>query len=88
MRKRVNFKGNVQGVGFRFTAVMISRRYNVTGYVKNMYDGSVELVTEGEEKEIEEFLNEIKERMGMNICSASEQEEPDQGEFRRFNVSY
>jgi acylphosphatase len=88
MRKRVNFQGYVQGVGFRYTAIMISRHFKVTGYVKNMPDGSVELVAEGDEFEIDSFIDEIKSRKTMNISSVSIQDEPDLGEFTEFTVAY
>jgi len=51
MAKRVQviYKGMVQGVGFRFTAEALARRFDVTGYAKNLTDGNVEVVAEGEE---------------------------------------
>jgi acylphosphatase len=41
-QRTVRFSGMVQGVGFRYTACRIAGRYDVTGYVKNLHDGSVE----------------------------------------------
>lgn len=46
-RREVRYRGRVQGVGFRYTARSIAQSYAVTGYVKNVADGSVELVVEG-----------------------------------------
>jgi len=88
MRKKVLFEGYVQGVGFRFTAVMISRRYAVTGYVKNLPDGSVELVAEGDKEEVDAFVAEVRERKAMNIRSVHETVEPETGEFADFSVRY
>ena len=88
MRKRVIFKGMVQGVGFRYTAQMIARGFAVTGSVKNLPDGTVQLITEGERSEIREFLDEIKERKGVNIRSVSEVAEPETGEFTDFGIDY
>jgi len=42
--KHIVFSGRVQGVGFRFTCHQIARRYELTGFVKNLPDGSVELL--------------------------------------------
>ena len=53
------FSGHVQGVGFRYSTVHYARDYDVTGYVKNLPGGSVELVSEGEEKELKSFLKRI-----------------------------
>lgn len=52
--------GFVQGVGFRATARHHAMRHNLKGYARNMSDGSVELVLQGEEKEIEEFFNDLE----------------------------
>jgi len=88
MRKRVLFKGHVQGVGFRYTALMVSRGYRITGYVKNLRDGSVEIVVEGAPQEITQFINDIKERKAMNIRSVFEDIQPETGEFLDFSIRF
>ena len=62
-RVNVKFKGRVQGVGFRWNVKDVSRAYSVTGYVKNLPEGSVELLAEGKEPEVLSFLFEVEERM-------------------------
>lgn len=57
---RILFYGHVQGVGFRFSVKNLAAHFDVTGYVRNLSDGSVELVCEGERKELRAFLNGIK----------------------------
>ena len=52
-RRQVRYSGHVQGVGFRYTAVSISRRHTVTGFVQNLSDGSVVLVAEGQAKSLD-----------------------------------
>ncbi|MBL8829940.1 MAG: acylphosphatase, partial [Planctomycetaceae bacterium] len=47
IRRRVLFHGRVQGVGFRVTTRSIAQRFAVTGWVRNLPDGSVELLAEG-----------------------------------------
>ncbi len=59
--KRVIFEGRVQGVGFRYTTKDLARGYDVLGTVRNMPDGSVELVVAGEIGEVAEFLRDLKE---------------------------
>ncbi len=61
MPKRVIYEGRVQGVGFRYTCKDIARGYDVTGGVRNLADGTVELVACGEAGEVEDFLREIEE---------------------------
>lgn len=88
IRKRVVFKGAVQGVGFRYTTAHLARGYNVTGYVRNLSDGRVELVVEGLVKEIEAFVHEIRQTMIDYIREADVRDEPANGEFARFGIRY
>ena len=52
IRKHFFFKGRVQGVGFRYRAQNAASLYSVTGWVKNLYDGSVEMEAQGTEEDI------------------------------------
>ena len=56
----VKFLGRVQGVGFRVEVCEIAGRYMVDGWVMNTADGSVEMLAQGEEAEIESFLHGIE----------------------------
>ena len=56
----VFYSGMVQGVGFRFTAQYIALNLNLKGWVKNIPDGRVELVAEGEEEILKTLLDRIK----------------------------
>jgi len=62
MKKRVHafYSGKVQGVGFRFTAERIARSYRVDGWIRNVPDGRVELMAEGDEEELSRLLKEIE----------------------------
>lgn len=59
--KRVIYEGRVQGVGFRYTTKDLARGYDVLGTVRNLPDGTVELVVAGEESEVLEYLRELRE---------------------------
>ena len=59
--RRVIFEGRVQGVGFRYTVKDLARGFDVTGWVKNLPDGSVELQVAGEAAEVAGFIREITE---------------------------
>jgi acylphosphatase len=63
-RAEVIYRGNVQGVGFRYTARALALDFAVTGFVKNITDGSVQVVAQGETPEVERFLAAIDARMG------------------------
>jgi len=53
-------RGVVQGVGFRFFVHRVARELNLRGYVRNLYDGSVEIEAEGERGLIEELIKRVK----------------------------
>ncbi len=56
---QVFFEGNVQGVGFRYSVKQIAKGFDVTGWVKNLPDGRVELQVNGETAELADFLEAI-----------------------------
>lgn len=59
IRFKINFKGRVQGVGFRFQAFRIANDLNITGSVQNMYDGSVLVYAQGSSGNIDSFVNAL-----------------------------
>jgi len=56
---QVFYEGNVQGVGFRWSVRHVVKGFDVTGWVRNLMDGRVELQVSGEESEVRAFLNAI-----------------------------
>ena len=50
IRKHIIFYGRVQGVGFRYYSVYKSRQLGLTGWVRNLYDGTVEMEVQGEQQ--------------------------------------
>jgi acylphosphatase len=77
--QRVRYSGRVQGVGFRFTAQHLASGRAVAGFVRNLPDGDVELVAEGEADEVGRFLAAVAGRMAANIDRADVREEPPAG---------
>ncbi|MCU0641882.1 MAG: acylphosphatase [Candidatus Margulisbacteria bacterium] len=86
-RALVTYYGRVQGVGFRFTAEDAARNYAVTGYVRNMPDGSVEVVAEGEEKELNAFLTSVDDQLGQYVKNRNLVWLPATGEFSGFSIT-
>ena len=63
-RRRVVYSGRVQGVGFRATCRWLAGGFEVAGYVRNLADGRVELLAEGELAEIDGLLQAVQNEMG------------------------
>ncbi len=88
-RWSVRFRGRVQGVGFRFTTCQLARSFpDVTGYVRNCADGSVELVMEGPPAQMRGLLNAVRKTFAGNITDCTVRVEPYTGEFERFGIAY
>lgn len=57
----VFYSGHVQGVGFRYTAKTVATGFDITGIVRNLTDGRVELVAEGARAELEAFRAALRD---------------------------
>ena len=60
VRKHIYFSGRVQGVGFRYSAQYLARPLDLTGWVRNLWDGRVEMEVQGGEDAIARFLKELR----------------------------
>lgn len=85
-QRRVHFSGHVQGVGFRYTTHRIAAGYQVTGYVRNLQDGRVELVIEGKTDEIDALLDELRDRFADHIRSETNDQRPPTGVHQGFEI--
>lgn len=85
-RLHVFFTGQVQGVGFRFTARQVARQFKLAGWVKNLKDGEVELLVEGEENELKEFLALIRSKMERHILDVRISWSQATREFHQFEI--
>lgn len=59
-RCEIIFRGHVQGVGFRCTARGFAEELGIVGWVRNLPDGAVQMVAEGEEALLEEFVRKLE----------------------------
>jgi acylphosphatase len=87
-RREVVFRGRVQGVGFRYTAVQIAERFPVTGFVKNLPDGRVQLVAEGEPAKVEGFAGAVAAELDRYIADTLVTVSPATGEFTNFSIRF
>lgn len=88
--KRVHlfYSGRVQGVGFRFTAEAAARDLDVVGWVRNCRDGRVEILAEGEEPALKEFLEKVAQGMSSYIRDVEISWEQPTGEFNDFGIGF
>ncbi|SIO02010.1 acylphosphatase [Singulisphaera sp. GP187] len=88
-RRRVYYSGRVQGVGFRFTTQHLAQSFEVSGYVRNLDDGRVELVAEGETAELQLLLDSIHHAIGDKIHAARTESLPvGEPELQGFEIRY
>ncbi len=86
MRQRVVFQGRVQGVGFRYTTASIARRYPVLGFVRNLPDGSVELIAEADRLVLAQFLVDIASEFAGHIRKQDVSDVPRDKPFGAFEI--
>jgi acylphosphatase len=86
---QVFYEGNVQGVGFRYSVRQIAKGFDITGSVRNLNDGRVELLTTGEEDEVRAFLEAIEQsELRAHIKKHSEAPLPNPPAFRGFEIRH
>ncbi|WP_153556768.1 acylphosphatase [Roseimaritima sediminicola] len=88
IRVKIIYQGTVQGVGFRATTAMLAEPIPVTGTVRNLPDGSVEVVAEGTRANVERLLTAIETELRHRIDTAERRESSASGQFERFRITY
>ena len=88
IRTEIIFTGRVQGVGFRYATRSIAGGYEVTGFVRNMPDGSVHLVAEGPQEQVGAFVSALKARMKGYIRDSRETAAPATGSYDSFEIAF
>ena len=92
MKKRLHLylSGSVQGVGFRWHAEKIARRISgITGFVRNLSDGRVEIVVEGDEALLHQFQKDLEEGiLSRNIDHVEAIDESHTGKFSDFSIAF
>ena len=86
--KHIIFSGTVQGVGFRFTAHRIARRYDLAGFVKNLPDGSVEMLAQGTADDIDNCLRDISESLTGHIRDTDINDTSPNPQYNEFKISF
>ena len=77
----------MQGVGFRWNVREESSEFDVAGYVKNLSDGSVEMLAEGEKDEVNRCLASVENRMRSYVTDRTTLERMGDGQFSGFGIT-
>jgi acylphosphatase len=86
--KHIIFKGRVQGVGFRYTTHRAANRYGLTGYVKNLPNGTVEALLQGTSAGIQACLNDIEEYFAGYLRETNATDQPVNPQYHDFRITY
>ncbi len=86
--KHIIFTGRVQGVGFRFTAYNIAHRYQLTGLVRNLPDGTVEMFAQGRPEDIDDCIRGIKESFTGYMGEANIEEIGPDPKYTDFKITF
>ncbi|MDQ8185223.1 acylphosphatase [Pelagicoccus sp. SDUM812002] len=81
------FSGHVQGVGFRYSTAQLAKGYEVTGFVKNLADGRVELEIEGDKKECRQMLASVDDELDAYIRKTETSEGVRPKRFTTFRIA-
>ena len=89
MLKRVeaSYFGNVQGVGFRFTAQRLAEGLDIKGWVKNLPNGAVQLVAEGSEDNLNKLLGQLNAHFKDDIEDVRISWQEPAGKFSDFRIA-
>ena len=86
IRYHLRFTGQVQGVGFRWTATRAANVLGLTGWVYNAWDGSVEMEVQGDEQSIDQMIAAINRGRFIEIDNIEKERIPVVEDERDFNV--
>ena len=86
--KHIIFVGRVQGVGFRFTSYNIAGRHRLTGQVRNLLDGAVEMFAQGEPADVDDCIQDIKDSFGAYITQTKIEDTPLNPQYTDFKITF
>jgi acylphosphatase len=86
--RQIIFIGRVQGVGFRFTAHRMAQRHQLTGLVRNLPDGTVEMLAQGPVQDINDCIGDINDYFGDYIRETRTQEIPTDPKYKDFRITF
>jgi acylphosphatase len=88
VRISMNYRGRVQGVGFRWRVLQIAKSFPCTGYVKNLPEGSVELLLEGEKDVVHTMVEKVNVEVKEYWYEKTMDERIGNAHFSHFSIHY
>jgi len=86
--KHIIFTGRVQGVGFRFTAHRLAAQHQLTGWVRNLPDGAVEMFAQGPEHDIDACIADIQQSFSGYVTQTNIQQTAPNPRFSNFRITF
>lgn len=86
--RHVIFKGRVQGVGFRYTTRRMADRHGLVGFVRNLPDGTVEMLAQGQPEDVDGCMRDIEEYFSGYIRDTKVNEVPPDPKYTDFKITF
>jgi acylphosphatase len=86
--KHIIFTGQVQGVGFRYATYRTARGYDVTGFVRNLPDGTVEMLAQGPADEVDRCIGEVQDSFAGYIRETRIEPVPHNPRYTEFGIAH
>ena len=86
-RLKITVRGTVQGVGFRYTVLRYAAKLDLTGWVRNLSDGRVEVLAEGEKETINQFCSDVEGYFGNYIRNKEIDFKQAEGKLKDFQIT-
>ena len=86
--KRIIFTGRVQGIGFRVTALDTANRLNLVGTVRNLPNGTVEMMAQGPVQNIDDCIRNIEQSLESYIKQTKIEEIPLNPQYKDFRITF
>ena len=86
--KHIIFRGRVQGVGFRFTSFHAANRHKLTGFVRNLPDGTVEMLAQGSGEDINDCIRDLEDSFLTYITETKIEEVPPEPQYKEFKITF
>ncbi len=88
IQAHIFFSGTVQGIGFRYTVRQVAKESGLTGWVRNLSDGRVEMVAEGPQEKVEQAIRDIEDHFDGYIRSKDVRFEKSSDRHQEFKITF